>query len=194
VSRPQKVTDDEVYEAVARAMHRVGPQELSLAVIAAEVGVTAGALVQRFGSKRALLVRSAERAADETGAMLERLRAANPSPLAAIRAYAECMGELATSPAALARSFAYLQTDITDAALRIRLRRQALATRRVLRSWLREAVAEGTLSAKTPVADVAQLVEHVTAGALLTWAIYQTGTASRWVRAAVDSVLAPYAR
>src|SRR5215213_4164648 len=132
MSRPRKVTDDEVHEAVARAMHRVGPHELSLAVIAAEAGVTAGALVQRFGSKRDLLVRFAQRAADETGSMLGRLRAANPSPLGAIRAYAECMGDLATSPAALARSFAYLQTDITDEALRARLRRQALATRRVL--------------------------------------------------------------
>ena len=50
--RRQKVTDEDVFAAAARVMSRRGPHELTLAEIAAEAGVTAGRLVQRFGSKR----------------------------------------------------------------------------------------------------------------------------------------------
>src|SRR5687768_12664904 len=56
MARPRKVSDDEVFAAAMRAMSRVGPGELTLALIAEEAGVTAGALVQRFGSRRQLLV------------------------------------------------------------------------------------------------------------------------------------------
>ena len=61
--RPRKVSDDDVLAATHRAMARLGPGELTLAQIATEAGVTAGALAQRFGSKRALLLTLAERAA-----------------------------------------------------------------------------------------------------------------------------------
>ena len=54
--RPQKVTDDDIFMATHRAMSRLGPGELTLAEIASEAGVTAGLLVQRFGSKRDLLL------------------------------------------------------------------------------------------------------------------------------------------
>ena len=54
--RPRKASDAEVFAAAGRVMARVGPAQLTLAQIAGEAGLTAGALVQRFGSKRELLV------------------------------------------------------------------------------------------------------------------------------------------
>ena len=189
---PRKVTDEEVFAAAHRAMSRVGPRELSLAVIAEEAGVTASALVQRFGSKRALLAAFADRSASSASDVLAELRRKHDSPLATLRAYAGCMGELATSPAALARNLAYLQTDLTEPDLREALRRQALATRAGLRRLLEEAVNAGELDAATPVASLSRTIEHVVAGALLTWAIHQQGSAKRWVRSAVEEVLEPY--
>src|SRR4030095_15809595 len=56
MARPRKVSGDEVFAATERAMPRLSPNELTLAAIAAEAGLTAGALVQRFGSKRDLLL------------------------------------------------------------------------------------------------------------------------------------------
>src|SRR5690349_24688956 len=102
---PRKVTDEDVFAAAVRVMERVGPRELSLAAIAAEAGVSASALVQRFGSRHGLQVALAERAAESSAGMLEGLRKGR-SPLAVVRAYAECMGDLAETPAALARSLA----------------------------------------------------------------------------------------
>jgi AcrR family transcriptional regulator len=73
--RPRKASDDEIFAATYRAMNRLGPGELTLAEIAAEAGLTAGALVQRFGSKRALLLSLAARHAASAGELLAGLRA-----------------------------------------------------------------------------------------------------------------------
>src|SRR5262249_27482230 len=116
--RPRKVSDEELFAATHAMMARVGPGELTLAAIAREAGVTAAVLVQRFGSKRRLLLALARRAAGASGALVADLRRHHPSPLAALRAYAACMAQLAASPAALARSLAYLEIDLTDADFR----------------------------------------------------------------------------
>jgi AcrR family transcriptional regulator len=90
--------------------HR-GPHELTLADIATEAGVSPGRLVQRYGSKRALLLLLAERFAGSAGAVFQGLRAAHRRPLATLRAYAVCMADLAPTPEALSRNLAYLHID-----------------------------------------------------------------------------------
>src|SRR5689334_25365224 len=109
-------------------MTRAGPGELTLADIAAEAGVTAGALVQRFGSKRGLLLALAEGAAAGTAEFLDAFGRGHASPLGAVREYARCLAHLAESPAALARNLAYLQIDLADAEFRVHLRAQWRAT------------------------------------------------------------------
>ena len=95
--RPRKVSDEQVFAAAHRATNRLAPSELTLAEIAKEAGVTAGALAQRFGSKRLLLLALARGAADSTGGFIAELKTAHKSPLAAVLAYAECMAQLAQS-------------------------------------------------------------------------------------------------
>jgi AcrR family transcriptional regulator len=192
VPRPRKVTDAEVYSAAMRAMSRLGPSELTLAEIAGEAGVTAGALVQRFGSKHALMLRMAEGAAAGTGMMFAGLRRRHRSPLATIRAYAECMADMAPSPAALARNLAYLQADLADPDLRIHVVAQARATRRELEALVGEAIACGELAPRTDARALARTVEAVVGGALLTWAFHVEGAARSWLRRHVDAVLAPH--
>src|SRR6185436_420156 len=116
--RRQKVTNEEVFAAAQRAMSRRGPHELTLADIAGEAGVTPGLLVQRFGSKRDLLVALSARFAGSAGPVFASLRAAHRSPLKVLRAYAACMADLAPTPDALLRNLAYLQRDLTDEDLR----------------------------------------------------------------------------
>lgn len=190
--RPRKVSDQQVLAATYRAMQRLGPGELTLAAIAAEAGVTAGALAQRFGSKRALLLALAEGAAASAGELVRGMRPAHRSPLAAVRAYAECLAQLASTPAALARNLAYLQIDLTDPDFRAHLAVQGRATREALFELLQEAVAVGELARGTDPRAVARTVEVTLNGALLTWAFYREGTAARFLRRAVDAVLAPY--
>ena len=190
--RPRKVSDEDVFAAAYRAMNRLGPGELTLAEIAGEAGVTAGALVQRFGSKRQLLLALAEGVAESAGDMIEGMRAAHGAPLAALRAYAECLAQLAATPEALARSLAYLQIDISDEDFRRHLLVQARATRAGITRLLEEAHARGDLAAGTDIPRLVRAVEAVLGGAIFTWAVYQEGTAAEWMRTDLEAVLAPY--
>ena len=190
--RPRKVSDDEVFAAAHRATNRLAPNELTLAEIAKEAGVTAGALAQRFGSKRALLLALARGAAESTGDFIGQLKASHRSPLAAVRAYAECMAQLAQSPAALARNLAYLQIDLADPDFRAQLAVQARATRAGLEDLLASAVAKGELKRGTDVTALARTVEAMVNGSMMTWAFYADGPAERWIKDDVNAVLKPH--
>jgi len=173
-------------------MNRVGPRELTLAAIAREAGVTAAVLVQRFGSKRALLLALSEKYAAEAGNFMAALARQHSSPLAALRAYADCMAGMASSPAAVARSLAYLQIDLTDPDFRKPLARQARVTRTALRRLVQAAQTAGELALTVDAAQLARTIETVLSGSMLTWAFSRQGTAAQWIRADLDAVLAPY--
>src|SRR4051812_21489374 len=126
-------------------MSRRGPHELTLADIAEEAGVTAGRLVQRFGSKRALLVTLSERFAGSAGETFAGLRSVHRGALATVRAYAACMADLAPTPGALLRNLAYLQGDLADDVLRAHLVENARASRREIERLLEAAIAAGEL-------------------------------------------------
>ena len=190
--RPQKATDDEVFAAAQRAMERLAPSALTLADIAEEAGMTAGALVHRFGSKRELLLALANRFGGSAKAMMDGLRAQHRSPLAVVRAYAECMALLAKTPDALARNLAYLQIDLIDPDFRKPFVKNAKATRKELEALIREAIDAGELHRRTNARSLALSIETVVSGALLTWAVHREGSASSWMRARVDAILAPH--
>jgi AcrR family transcriptional regulator len=190
--RPRKVTDEEIFAAAHRAMQRLGPGELTLAEIAGEAGVTAGALVQRFGSKRELLLKLAEGAGQYAGELIRQLRSRHRSPVATLRAYAECMAELAASPAVLARNLAYLQIDLADPDFRGHLVVQARGTRAGLQSLIAEAVRVGELVDTTKPAVLARTLEAILSGSLLNWGFYREGPAKKWMVGDLDAVLAPY--
>jgi AcrR family transcriptional regulator len=173
-------------------MQLLGPGELTLAAIAAEAGVTAGALAQRFGSKRALLLALSDGAAASAGALLHGLRADHASPLAAVRAYAVCLAGLASSPSALARNLAYLQIDLTDPDFRAGLAVQGRAARRGLVELLAEAVDRGELEAGADPDRLARQIEVLLNGALFTWAVYQEGSVTEFLRDSVEWALQPY--
>src|SRR6476619_7358969 len=116
--RRRKAEDADVFGALVRVMLRRGPAELTLREIAEEAGVTAGALVQRFGSKRAMLLAHARYAAatGDVGVVAPGPR--TDSPLRALRAVTTMYAQLATSPRAAVRNVAYLLDDLTDPARR----------------------------------------------------------------------------
>ena len=58
MARPRTISDEELIAATVRVMSRLGPVKMTLAAVAEEAGVTAATLVQRFGSKRRLMLTS----------------------------------------------------------------------------------------------------------------------------------------
>lgn len=191
-ARPRKVSDEEVFGAVMRVMHRVAPAQVTLAEIAIEAGVTPSALVQRYGSKRALLLEVLGVAAAGTAEYFARLRRESPSPLSALRAYAECFAGMAESPETVAHHLGYLQLDLTDPDFRKHARDQARVADRAIRNLLKDAVEEGELAQGTDVGMLARAVIAVLGGSLLAWAIRQKGTAVQWMGADMEAVLRPH--
>jgi len=190
--RPRKVTDQQLFAAAHAVMSKVGPGELTLAAIAKEAGVTAAVLVQRFGSKRALLLALSEEAAQRANEFFAALGKRHASPLAALYAYADCVSGMATSPVALVRNLSYLQIDLTDPDFRRHLVKQARATRTALERLVAAAAEAGELIRNLQPAQLARTVEATLSGSVLTWAFYQKGTAAQWIRADLEAVLAPY--
>src|SRR5262245_20605692 len=166
-ARPRKVSDDEVFAAAHRIMARLGPAQWTLSDLAIEAGLTAGALVQRFGSKRRLMIALTEQVAGATPLMFAQLRENSPGPLEALRAYADCIAQMGESPGALAHHLAYLQLDLTDPELHVHVRAQARATRAAFRELLDDAVAAGELTAANDTEALARAVECTLTGSLL---------------------------
>ena len=175
-------------------MAKLAPGELTLSAIGAEAGVTAGALVQRFGSKRDLLLALSSRFAEGTPQLFEGLRRANTSALGALSAYADCIAGMGESPGTIAHHLAYLQLDLTDPDLYRSARDMAKGARAGIRKLLEAAVGAGELRASTDCRALARAIQVTLSGSLLTWAFFRGGTASAFLRADLDSLLKPYRR
>jgi AcrR family transcriptional regulator len=190
--RRRKAEDADVFAALVRVMLRRGPAELTLREIAAEAGVTAGALVQRFGSKRAMLLAHARYAAatGDIGVTAPRPRTA--SPLEALRTATAVYAQLADSPRAALRNLAYLHNDLADPALRRHLLRSSRAARAYYEKLVAETVDAGELRADTNVPALARAIEITLGGSFLAWTIYREGPAAEWLREDLDATLRPY--
>jgi D-glucosaminate-6-phosphate ammonia-lyase len=192
--RPRKASDAEIYAATRRAMSRAGPCSLTLADIASEAGLTAGALVQRFGSKRELLLAVAARWADHAGEEVAGVAAAHPSPLDRLYVWGERMAALGETPEALAHHLSYIpiHADLAGPGFQAEVQRGWKVVRAAFADWLEEAVACGELEAETDTATLARRVEATLNGSLLSWAVDREGDGSAWIRADLECVLEPH--
>jgi AcrR family transcriptional regulator len=190
-ARPRIATDAELLAATARAVSRVGPSRLTLADVAAEAGVVPATLVQRFGSKRGLLLALAREGSAGAGEQMGAIRAAHSSPLDALRAVADCLTGMATSPEELANHLAFLCIDLTDADFHRYTLEHARVFQGELKALLDAAVDAGELTA-CDTACLARLIQELLHGALVTWAIYREGTAKDWLRRDLEMLLVPY--
>ncbi len=190
--RPRGVEDSVILRAAAEVIGRVGPAGLTLAAVADEVGLVPGTLVQRFGSKRGLLVALARQSAHESEAHHERLRQGRPSPLEALLALAEESMALMDTPERFANHLAFLCMDLTDPQLHEHALAMHEAQRRAILALLDEAVAEGELRAGADTAALAESVQSLIAGTGLTWALDRRGTLPERLRRAVTALLSPH--
>jgi AcrR family transcriptional regulator len=191
--RPRETSDEEILGATARAVARHGPARLTLAHVAAECGVAPATLVQRFGSKRGLLLSLARHGTAAADAQYAAIREASPSPLGALFAWAGCMAGMAPTPEELANHLAFLHIDLTDPDFHELALKQARAARAEIRKILESAVKAGEL-ARCDTAKLARAVHVTLGGGLIAWAIERQGTAAEWLRDDLETLLEPYRR
>ncbi|MEO8194952.1 MAG: TetR/AcrR family transcriptional regulator [Gemmatimonadales bacterium] len=192
--RPRTVDDSTILAAAVTVLSRMGPERLTLADVGEEAGLSAATLVQRFGSKRELLLSVLKFA---TGGMHERFESASrghESPLEALFAAAADRAVPVGEPEALGNLLAFYLAALNDAdfrALAIENSNRAVAGYKRL---LDEAVAAGEVDSYVDTAQLAQTIYSLTMGTLLTWAVTGGGNYRSRVRRELDVLLRPFRR
>lgn len=165
MSRRKILTDDEVLDAALPVIFRKGPADFTLSDVAAVVGLAPATLVQRFGSRRDLIVSAVAR--DN----IKFFRALDGAPR---DRSAEAVIDLfwGMTPGysdddVLASHLLWLRQDISDPAL------TALARERF--AALRTAVAERLPPLPIPAETAARLIEAQWQGALGQWGLHRRG-------------------
>ena len=189
--RPRTIPDEAILQATAHIIGKLGPARFTLADVAGEVGLSPATLVQRFGSKRGLLLALAGSSVDEVDACFAALRAAHPSPLDALHAAATEMAGHVESPESLANHLAFLQIDLSDP----EFHRLALENSELVTAGYRRLIDDAVAASELVPCDTARLaraVGAVSGGSLIAWAIARKGSVMDYVRHDVETLLAPY--
>ena len=188
--RPRTVSDERIFVATGLAITRLGPTRLTLADVASEVGLSAAALVQRFGSKRQLLVAFVRQGAGMVDDWFVTARARHSSPVAALVSVATAMAQGVRSPDELVNLLAFLQIDLSDPDFR----RPALEQSRHLlagyEALLRDAIDAGEL-VECDVRRVARALQAIASGSLLAWAVNRDGQVMPFVGRDIETLLMP---
>ncbi len=188
----RKVTPDaDVLTATIRVISRIGPARLTLANVAAEAGLAPATLLQRFGSRRGLLLAVAEQGMAGVAECFARVRSAHRSPLAALLASIEEMTCLCETPEAMANSLAFLEIDLTDPDFHSVALQNSRATLAGYRALLDDAVAAGEI-VPCNTAALARALAAMCSGSMLNWAILRGGTVTHWLRDDIETLLGPF--
>jgi AcrR family transcriptional regulator len=189
--RPRETSDAEILAALARVMQRRSPVELTLADVAKAAGVVPATIIQRFGTKRELLLANCKAWTADVAGQFAAARAKYGSPLKTlVELFVEFIGFAAT-PESMANFLAYLQIDLSDPEFRAVLLQQFLTMREETKKLLDDAIAARELKA-CDSGELARLVQQVNGGAMLDWAVYRKGPLAAWIRRALEALLAPY--
>lgn len=192
MARPRTITDERIMAAVAAAVGEVGPTRLTLADVARAAGVSTGTLVQRYGSKRRLLLAFSGR----PGGFVEGMRKAYssaPDPVEGLIRAVSHGAEAVWSAQEFANHLAYLHLELADGEFRALLAAHAAAVRQELERYVAEAVGAGLLAVED-IRALASLVDSVRNGTQLTWAMARDGSLVGALRRDLETLLRPYRR
>ena len=187
--RPRTIDDATVLDAAGDLLGRIGPAKLTLARVSEEVGLSAATLVQRFGSKRGLLLAIAGRAVNWEPTFAAARKRKPDSPLGALVDALCDLTASVRSPEAMANSVAFLQLDLTDPEFGDLTRRAMSELRALIERSLRDAIEAGELHAGRDTAALAEAIEVTYNGAMITWAIHREGALEDFMRIALEHAL-----
>jgi AcrR family transcriptional regulator len=191
LGRPRTISDQEILTAAARAISRVGPARLTLADVATEAGIAPATVLQRFGSKKGLLLAFSATASIGVSGAFAAARSAHRSPIATLLADPLGISDVMRSPDELAHHLAFLQLELVDPDFHPHVVAHARATRREIRRLLDEAIRTGELI-QCDTSRLAAAVHVTYNGALLSWAIFRRGSLATALRRNIEFVLNPY--
>src|SRR5690348_612049 len=192
MARPRLVDDDAILDATREVLAELGPLKLTLAAVGSRVGLAAPTLMQRFGSKRGLLLASAARSPLMVERLAAEVAARNTSPLATLRDFALSAVAQIERREQLGNGLGFVQLDVADPDFRRHALAHSAAIVDSCERFYRAAVAAGELRADT---DVPALSRHTLVcfnGALQVWAVNGWGSLREFLTEQLDLLIAPY--
>src|SRR5258706_9017912 len=188
---PRTINDSAIFAATLEAAGESGPTKLTLAHVAKKVGMSPATLIQRFGTKRGLLLAALRQGGGSSVDPFQAAREQSASPLEALLAVlTECSSFFAVSPEVLANHLAFLQMDLTDPDFYELTLGQARATQEGIRSLIEEAVVAKEL-VDCDSERLAKAVHDVYTGAVLNWAVFRDGSVQDRVLQGLATLLSP---
>lgn len=192
MARPRSVDDEVVLDAVRVVLAQVGPAGLTLAAVGKVAGLAPATLVQRFGSKRGLLLASAERSADMVRRAYAEAEEALSSPLAAFYAAATNSVAHITTAEEIGNGMGFVQLDLSDPDFRPLAQAHSQAIVDGGARLLRAAVAAGELRPDTDITRVGRVAFAMFHGAPIAWGLLGEGSLPTYISDQFDQLLAPY--
>lgn len=190
IGRPRTTSDEQILAGAARVIGRVGPAGLTLAAVGAEVGLSPASLVQRFGSRRDLLLAVARRGADTMPRTLAAAAEAAAPALDLIDRFAWLASEMPSSKE-FANHLAFLLLDLTDPEFQQISHAHAVAVERAIAEVLKASVAAGEM-VPDDLDELPRALHAAYNGALVTWGMLGVGRAAEHVRRQLSLLLRPH--
>lgn len=173
-------------------MAQHGPARLTLADVAVEAGLSPATLVQRFGSKRGLLLAVARAAApDARRRFATPSRDDQPGPLEGLIGVLSGLVAGITREA-MANHIAFLGIDVGDPDFRALAAAQGSDLRAGAAGLLAEAIEAGEVRSKTDAVALARAVHVTFNGSLIAWALDGEGPVEETVEADLRALLAAH--
>jgi AcrR family transcriptional regulator len=190
--RPRTVSDDDILGAAAVVIGELGPDRLTLGEVGRKVGLSPATLLQRFGSRRGLLLALASHDVNAVPARLRMAATVSGSALDALIAALVDTASQIDSPERFANHLAFLLKDLADPQFQAITRRYASSVSAAIRAVLAAAADRGELEADVDV--LAELMHVVYNGALVTWGMNPDGEPAARVASHLCEVVQPYRR
>lgn len=181
--RRKMIPDQDLLVVAERELTKVGPEKLTLAWIGRQSGIAAPTLIQRFGSKRKLLL-------DIAKARSQRVQRYFELASDIEGAYLQLSAEF-NSPAEAANQLAFLQSELGDADFREATQAlfQTMETGTLHLLW--KAAKSGELE-DARGRELARACMTAYWGALVYWSVQGEGVFAEILKQQLESVLAPY--
>lgn len=188
MSRPQRISTAAILKAATQVVGELGPQQLTLEAVGQRVGLVPGTLMQRFGSKRGLLLALSEAGLAQLSPILqgalEQALQQKKSPLEGLVSGLSALYQDLKTPSQLANHLAFLQHDLQDPEFKALARAHAQALMDCLKQAIQTGEAQSELRPGDPL-ERAELLYQILQGVLIHWALFESDSLTQAVEKAL---------
>jgi len=181
MARTKRLSDDQVLICAFRVIQKMGPIQFALADVARVADLSPATLIQRFKTKKQLLVETLQFVNRQLQQELTLVTPNDSSPLTSLIELLVQLGSKLWTEAVIA------DPEVNDITLsRCKMIRVELERR------LTESIKAGELLRTTNAQALALTIEAVWTGALIQWTVFRQGEQGQWLRERIASAIEPW--